>query len=107
MDELDNFEESISRAEGIVKSLAQTVEEIVSSGNLFMTTDVNYFLHTEGRPGDMSSCYPYLSQIRRVFSDFRKLRPRFDILQTQYEEMMKHGKAARGKVNPFGLWGDR
>ncbi|KAK7456630.1 hypothetical protein Landi51_01906 [Colletotrichum acutatum] len=98
LDELDDFEESISDAEGIVKSLAQTVEEIVSSGNLFMTTDVNYFLHTEGRPGDMSACYPYLSQIRRIFSDFRKLRPRFDKLQTQYQEMIKHGKAARAKA---------
>ncbi|KAK1675423.1 hypothetical protein BDP55DRAFT_632110 [Colletotrichum godetiae] len=98
LDELDEFEEGILLAEGIVKSLSQTMEGVVSIGDLFMTTDVNYFLHTEGRPGDISACYPYLSQIRRTFSDLRQLRIRFGNLETQYQGMIKNGLAARDQA---------
>ncbi|KAF4780980.1 hypothetical protein HER10_EVM0005392 [Colletotrichum scovillei] len=98
LDELDNFEDGVLEAEKIVKSFSQTVEAIVSSGDLFMTTDVNYFLHAEGRTGDISACYPYLSQIRRAFTDLRQLRIRFRDLQIQYEEMIQKGVAARDKA---------
>ncbi|KAK1546375.1 hypothetical protein CPAR01_00342 [Colletotrichum paranaense] len=104
LDELDNAEEGILLAKGIVRTLARTMEEIVSTGESFLTTDANYFLDTKGQPDDGpdgSSCYSDLSQIRRITTDLRRLRQRFGVLQTRYEEMIKDSSAAKDMVIPL------
>ncbi|KAK1515868.1 uncharacterized protein CCOS01_13066 [Colletotrichum costaricense] len=95
LDVLDDFEAGILRAEKIVKGLSQKMEDVVSSGDSFMTTDVNYFLNTEGRIGDAPDCMPHLSQIRWIFNKLRKLRRRLGGLETSCEEMIKGCSTSR------------
>ncbi|KAK0368306.1 hypothetical protein CLIM01_14337 [Colletotrichum limetticola] len=99
LNELEDFEENILNAKVLVKSISQTLEGIVSSSNLFLSTDVNYLLYTEGRSGEMSAnIYPYLSQVRRIFNDLRQLCMRFADFQTQFEMMAENGKDSRHKA---------
>lgn len=98
--EFEFFEEAMYLAKEAVKKPAQTIEGIVTSGDSFMATNVNYFFNPDQQSDGTSSCFSYLSQIRRTFNEFRRLRESFGGLQSQCEAMIKDCHAAKKEVMP-------
>lgn len=43
-------------------------------GDIFMVTDVNYFLSKDEHPGSVQDCLPHLTHIRKTFKELRQLQ---------------------------------
>ncbi|KAF3806869.1 hypothetical protein GCG54_00007119 [Colletotrichum gloeosporioides] len=99
MDEiLQNFgdtQERVGNAKGLLDDISLDLQETVRSGDSFMGTDVNYFLHNDGSTEDVLDCLPHLSQIRGMFNDLRHMQQRLGDWKQKYKEMLEDGFSAR------------
>ncbi|EQB55577.1 hypothetical protein CGLO_04482 [Colletotrichum gloeosporioides Cg-14] len=95
LQEFGDTQERVSDAKDLLDDISLDLQETVRSGDSFMGTDVNYFLHNDGSPGDGVDCLPHLSQIRGVFNDLRHMQQRLGDWKQKYKEMLEDGFSAR------------
>ncbi|KAK1981825.1 hypothetical protein LZ30DRAFT_70477 [Colletotrichum cereale] len=92
---IQQFEQNVWEAKDLLRDYVQELEEIIRSGERFMNTDVNYFLHEDGQPGDASECIPYLSHVRQTFHNIAQQLKGFSDLREECEQMLKLGSVAQ------------
>ncbi|KAE9571322.1 hypothetical protein CGMCC3_g12527 [Colletotrichum fructicola] len=89
------LQERVSDAKDLLDDISLDLQETVRSGDSFMGTDVNYFLHNDGSPEGLLDCLPHLSQIRGVFNDLRHMQQRLGDWKHNYKEMVEEGFSTR------------
>ncbi|KAI8276785.1 hypothetical protein K4K56_000906 [Colletotrichum sp. SAR 10_98] len=89
------LQERVSDAKDLLDDISLDLQETVRSGDSFMGTDVNYFLHNDGSPEDLVDCLPHLSQVRGVFNDLRHMQQRLGDWKQKYKEMLEDGFSTR------------
>ncbi|KZL83147.1 hypothetical protein CI238_06517 [Colletotrichum incanum] len=100
LEDFEDIDDGFAPTKEVLRDLLQDIQAVVRSGDLFMTTDVNYFLNIQGHPVDGPDCLSHLSQIRKTFNKLRQLYQKLGDLQTTCKQMMKDGVAAKKKASP-------
>ncbi|KAL3293589.1 transcription factor SEF1 [Colletotrichum asianum] len=95
LQDFGGLQERASDAKDLLDDISLDLQETVRSGDSFMGTDVNYFLHNNRSSGDLIDCLPHLSQIRGVFNDLRHMQQRLGDWKQKYKEMLEDGFSAR------------
>lgn len=79
----------------ILQDLLSVVHETVKVGASFLSTEVNFFLNSDGQPGDASECYPYLNDIRRRFNELGQLSFRLESYQEKCSSVIQLCEASK------------
>ncbi|UQC91350.1 uncharacterized protein CLUP02_16884 [Colletotrichum lupini] len=94
---LDEFEMILKEAADVLRDLKKKLGETLSSAAVFTETDVNYFLHQDGRVGDAIDCMMPLSQIRKTLNKMGRTHRDIGELQGTCESMLESGISGRNK----------
>ncbi|KXH42108.1 hypothetical protein CNYM01_05767 [Colletotrichum nymphaeae SA-01] len=86
---LDECEMMVKEAGDVLRDLKRTLGETLSSAAVFTETDVNYFLHQDGRVGDAIDCMMPLSQIRKTLNKMGRTHRDIGELQGTCESMLE------------------
>lgn len=97
---LDECERMVKQAGDVLRDLKKALGETLSSAAVFTETDVNYFLHQDGRAGDAIDCMMPLSQIRKTLNKMGRTHRDIGELQETCESMLESGITGRKKVGP-------
>ncbi|KAK2023704.1 hypothetical protein LX32DRAFT_132344 [Colletotrichum zoysiae] len=95
LEEFDELERGLRSFNEIWGELAQVLQENVRSGELFMKTDVLYFCNYQEPSDDASTCFPYLTQIRKTFTNLEQLRQRLGDMQHKCKDLIKEVASVR------------
>ncbi|EXF80756.1 hypothetical protein CFIO01_01127 [Colletotrichum fioriniae PJ7] len=85
---LEECEMMVKEAGDVVRDLEKALGETLSSAAVFTETDVNYFLHQDGRVGDAIDCMMPLSQIRKTLNKMGRTHRDIGELQRTCESML-------------------
>ncbi|KAK1484048.1 hypothetical protein CTAM01_13154 [Colletotrichum tamarilloi] len=94
---LDEWEMMVKQAGDILRGLKKVLGETLSGAAVFTETDVNYFLHQDGRAGDAIDCMMPLSQIRKTLNKMGRTHRDIVELQETCESMLESGITGRKK----------
>ncbi|KAL0766965.1 hypothetical protein CaCOL14_010536 [Colletotrichum acutatum] len=94
---LNECEMMVKEAGDVLRDLKRTLGETLSSAAVFTETDVNYFLHQDGRVGDAIDCMMPLSQIRKTLNKMGRTHRDIGELQGTCESMLESGIRGRKK----------
>ncbi|GKT51159.1 uncharacterized protein ColSpa_11340 [Colletotrichum spaethianum] len=94
-EEFSELELAICDLKDSLREPENELQESIRSGQIFMETDVNYFLANDGSPGDVTACFPHLTQVRKTLVELHQLHPRIGIMQTTCKEMLEDSYRAR------------
>ncbi|KAK1515866.1 uncharacterized protein CCOS01_13064 [Colletotrichum costaricense] len=93
------LEKSVLESRDVLQDLISVIQETLKAGASFLSTEVNFFLNFDGQPGDGSECYPYLSEIRRMFNVLNQLGYRLESYQARCSFLIQYCEVSR-KNNP-------
>lgn len=96
---LEECEMMVKEAGDVVRDLKKALGETLSSAAVFTETDVNYFLHQDGRVGDAIDCMMPLSQIRKTLNKMGRTHRDIGELQRTCESMLDSGITGMKKVD--------
>ncbi|KXH42105.1 hypothetical protein CNYM01_05764 [Colletotrichum nymphaeae SA-01] len=86
---------SMLESRDILQDLISVVQETVKVGASFLSTEANFFLNSDGQPGDASECYPYLSDIRKIFNELYLLGFRLESYQERCSSVIQSCEASK------------
>lgn len=98
IEELEALETHLANLKETFQELLRDLYETLKIGEGFLSTEVNYFLHDDGSPGDASECYPSLSEIRRNFNEVSQQYAFFVSLKEGCDDLISSCETARRKV---------
>ncbi|KAL4406856.1 hypothetical protein CABS03_11295 [Colletotrichum abscissum] len=97
------LEKSVLESRDVLQDLISVIQETLKAGASFLSTEVNFFLNFDGQPGDGSECYPYLSEIRRMFNVLNQLGYRLESYQARCSFLIQYCEVSRKNVRPLGV----
>lgn len=84
---------------GSLREWVADIQETVETGEIFMSTDVGYFLANDRHPGNGEDCFPHLTHIRKTFKELRQLQLRFERTLLLCDKMLGDFESARKLVS--------
>ncbi|KAK1446610.1 hypothetical protein CCUS01_12243 [Colletotrichum cuscutae] len=98
LQDLEDFEDAVTDAEGFLRECEQMLEETQKSLESFMATDVHYFLGNTSEPSEAHFCFANLTQMRKTSNGLHRLHRKARAQQTECKSILKAGKAMSKKV---------
>ncbi|KAF6827942.1 hypothetical protein CMUS01_08799 [Colletotrichum musicola] len=93
--QFDNTGAGIINMIGSLREWVADIQETVETGEIFMSTDVGYFLSSDRHPGNGEDCFPHLTHIRKTFKELRQLQLRFERMLVLCNKILGDFESAR------------
>ncbi|KAF6826786.1 hypothetical protein CPLU01_09454 [Colletotrichum plurivorum] len=91
----NDAEISIISMKSSLREWVTDIQETVDMGEIFMNTDVGYFLANDRHPGNGEDCFPHLTHIRKTFKELRQLQLRFERTISLCDKILEDCEVAR------------